>query len=141
MITEKMIEELARAWASIDGKADKFDACKADPVLEDDLGHYGGYIAEAQELLRRSPTVSAALAAGEPVSSRNDEAGYVEFLNQDVPYIVRDIQGAVAILRDLETRNVIGYRVYDPDSVFAPHAPSVAEEIADAVLSWMEKNR
>ncbi len=68
----------------------------------------------------------AALSAAEPVSSRNDEAGYVEFLNEDVPYIVRDIQGAVAILMDLETRNVIGYRVYDPDSVFAPPAPSVA---------------
>jgi hypothetical protein len=68
----------------------------------------------------------AALSAAEPVSSGNDEAGYVEFLNEDVPYIVRDIQGAVAILMDLETRNVIGYRVYDPDSVFAPPAPSVA---------------
>ncbi|MCP2134541.1 hypothetical protein J2S28_001593 [Rhizobium sp. SLBN-94] len=68
----------------------------------------------------------AVLSAAGPVSSRNDEAGYVEFLNQDVPYVVRDIQGAVAILMDLETRNVIGYRVYDPDSVFAPPAPSVA---------------
>ncbi len=64
----------------------------------------------------------AALSAAEPVSSRNDEAGYVEFLNEDVPYIVRDIQGSVAILMDLETRNVVGYRVYDPDSVFAPHS-------------------
>ncbi len=70
--------------------------------------------------------IKKAVSAAEPVSSRNDEAGYVEFLNEDVPYIVRDIQGAVAILMDLETRNVIGYRVYDPDSVFAPPAPSVA---------------
>lgn len=67
-----------------------------------------------------------ALCAEEPVSSRNDEAGYVEFLNQDVPYIVRDMQGAVAILLNLETRDVVGYRVYDPDSVFAPREPSVA---------------
>ncbi|NTD85461.1 hypothetical protein [Agrobacterium tumefaciens] len=73
----------------------------------------------------------AALSAAEPVSSRNDEAKYVEFLNQDVPYIVHDVQGAVAILVDLETRNVIGYRVYDPDSVFAPPAPSVAVKALD----------
>ncbi len=79
--------------------------------------------------------IEAALSAAEPVSSRNDEAGYVEFLNQDVPYIVRDIQGAVAILMDLETRNVIGYRVYDPDSVFARQpAPSVAVK----QLQWDE---
>lgn len=73
--------------------------------------------------------LEAALSAAESVSSRNDEAGYVEFLNEDVPYVVRDIQGAVAILMDLETRNVIGYRVYDPDSVFAPPAPSVAVKL------------
>ncbi len=78
--------------------------------------------------------VEAALSAAEPVSSRNDEAGYVEFLNEDVPYIVRDIQGAVAILMDLETRNVIGYRVYDPDSVFAPPAPSLAVKASPEAL-------
>ena len=80
----------------------------------------------------------AALSAAEPVSSRNDEAGYVEFLNEDVPYIVRDIQGAVAILMDLETRNVIGYRVYDPDSVFAPPAPSLAvKDLHQAASDFM----
>jgi Lar family restriction alleviation protein len=79
------------------------------------------------------PASPPALPTAEPVSSRNDEAGYVEFLNEDVPYVVRDIQGAVAILIDLETRNVIGYRVYDPDSVFAPQpAPSVAVK----ALEW-----
>lgn len=82
-----------------------------------------------------SEDVKKAVSAAEPVSSRNDEAGYVEFLNEDVPYIVRDIQGAVAILMDLETRNVIGYRVYDPDSVFAPPAPSVAVK----ALEWADK--
>ncbi|MDR5008255.1 hypothetical protein RGK87_04435 [Agrobacterium fabacearum] len=82
-----------------------------------------GHVRRAHSALA---ALEAALSAAEPVSSRNDEAGYVEFLNQDVPYIVRKIQGAVAILMDLETRNVVGYRVYDPDSVFAPPAPSVA---------------
>ncbi len=75
--------------------------------------------------LYASPPATA-ISSAELVTSRNDEAGYVEFLNEDVPYVVRDIQGSVAILLDLETRNVIGYRVYDPDSVFAPPAPSVA---------------
>lgn len=49
-----------------------------------------------------------------PAMSRNDEAGFVEFVNEDVPYIVREINGPCAILRDVETRKVIGYRVYDP---------------------------
>jgi hypothetical protein len=57
--------------------------------------------------------------AGEyrPVEIRNNEAGFVEFVNADVPFIVREIDGPVAILLDMETRNVIGYRVYD-------HAPA-----------------
>jgi hypothetical protein len=45
--------------------------------------------------------------------NENLEAGFVEFINSDVPYIVREIDGKVAILLDMETRNVIGYRVYD----------------------------
>lgn len=86
--------------------------------------------------------IEAALSAAEPVSRRNDEAGYVEFLNQDVPYIVRDIQGAVAILMDLETRNVIGYRVYDPDSVFAPQSTTdrykpLQSENATKPVAWV----
>lgn len=84
-----------------------------------------------EEYRAAKAALEAALSAAEPVSSRNDEAGYVEFLNEDVPYIVRDIQGAVAILMDLETRNVIGYRVYDPDSVFALPAPAVAVKALD----------
>lgn len=83
--------------------------------------------------------LAAALSAEEPVSSRNDEAGYVEFLNQDVPYVVRDIQGSVAILMDLQTRNVIGYRVYDPDSVFAPPAP-MGRGYAAVLLSQLLQN-
>ncbi|MBA8799206.1 hypothetical protein FHW77_002925 [Agrobacterium sp. RC10-4-1] len=97
-----------------------------------------------EEYRAAKAALEAALSAAEPVSSRNDEAGYVEFLNQDVPYVVRDIQGAVAILMGLETRNVIGYRVYDPDSVFAPPAPSVAvkegQMINNMLLSQVLQN-
>ncbi len=47
-------------------------------------------------------------------SHRMEEAGFVEFLNEDVPTIVRDIEERVAIHLDLNTRKVVGYRVYDP---------------------------
>lgn len=48
-----LVEALAEAWASIDGKAEKFLACKADRAAENNMGHYGGYVAEARELIRR----------------------------------------------------------------------------------------
>lgn len=50
-----------------------------------------------------------------PIEHRNNEAGFVEFINEDRPYIVRDLPAPCAILTDMETRRVIGYRVYDPD--------------------------
>jgi len=46
-------EALAEAWASIDGKLDRFRACKADDALEDVEGHYQGYMVEAEEMIRR----------------------------------------------------------------------------------------
>jgi len=102
-----------------------------------DCGDDGHHNVELLNLIPANTPLYAAPpapSASEPVTSRNDEAGYVEFLNEDVPYVVRDVQGAVAILTDLETRNVIGYRVYDPDSVFAPHpAQSVAVKALQAV--------
>ena len=60
-IPNTYIEEIARAWASIDGKAKWFDDCKANAGLDETDGYYGGYIAEAEELLRRCPSVSTAL--------------------------------------------------------------------------------
>lgn len=47
---------IARAWASIDGKAEFFDA-EAKGMHYDDpeyRGHYEGYMAEARELLKRA---------------------------------------------------------------------------------------
>ncbi|UYQ71017.1 hypothetical protein OF122_13205 [Pelagibacterium flavum] len=54
-------------------------------------------------------------ASGEPrhIETRNDEAGFTEFVNQDGPTVVREIDGRVAILLDMDTRDVVGYRVYD----------------------------
>lgn len=37
----------ADAWASIDGKLEKFRAGKAKPLLEEPGGHYSGYMAGA----------------------------------------------------------------------------------------------
>ena len=47
-------EAVARAWASIDGKLDKFDACRADPDREAKEGFYEGYVSDAESLLNRA---------------------------------------------------------------------------------------
>ena len=48
------VEDLARAWASMDGKQDRFDAGVDKTVLEDDDGTYHGYLEETEELIRRA---------------------------------------------------------------------------------------
>lgn len=45
-------EALAESWASIDGKLDEFRAGKGQPE-EAHGGHYGGYMAEAEEMIKR----------------------------------------------------------------------------------------
>ncbi len=47
------IEALAESLASIEGRLDSFRACKADPVREETEGRYGGYMHEAEEMMRR----------------------------------------------------------------------------------------
>jgi hypothetical protein len=48
------VEDLARAWASIDGKFDFFDAEKGMSIDECTHGHYLGYVEEAEEILKRA---------------------------------------------------------------------------------------
>lgn len=48
------IKDLARAWASIDGRRDEFDIGAESDDIEAGEGHYAGYISEAEELLRRA---------------------------------------------------------------------------------------
>lgn len=48
------IEAIARAWASIDGKLDRFDKCKANISFDDTDGTYSGYISDTEELMRRA---------------------------------------------------------------------------------------
>lgn len=45
--------------------------------------------------------------------TRNELAGFTEFVTADAPYLVETRHAGVDILRDLATRQVIGYRVYD----------------------------
>lgn len=47
------------------------------------------------------------------IETRNDEVGFTEFVNDDGPTVTRDVDGRVAILLDMESRDVVGYRVYD----------------------------
>lgn len=53
--SDEIIEAFAEAWASIDGKLEKFKAEKGRDYLEEDnSGTYVGYCAEARELLLRA---------------------------------------------------------------------------------------
>lgn len=70
-MTMDHIEALAEAWASIDGKLEKFRACK-DAMGKDEVeagGYYSGYMCEAEEMIRRLEkrgfTVTTLLAKGE----------------------------------------------------------------------------
>jgi hypothetical protein len=48
------IEDLARAWASLDGKLDRFDAEWGMPVSEIVDGTCEGYLVEMEEIIRRA---------------------------------------------------------------------------------------
>lgn len=48
------IEDLARAWASIEGKEGRFDAGKNKSVFEDKDGTYAGFMVEMEEIIERA---------------------------------------------------------------------------------------
>jgi hypothetical protein len=62
MNKSQMIEAVAESWASMDGKSDEFQRCKNDTDTDNILGTFSGYMAEAEELLKRSKVID--LAAG-----------------------------------------------------------------------------
>lgn len=47
------VEALADAWACIDGKLDKFRAGKGLPIRDQPGGHFVGYLADAEALIKR----------------------------------------------------------------------------------------
>lgn len=107
-------------------------------------GAADGFRSGFVNVLKQALEDAALSTDAEPVTGRNDEAGYVEFLNEDVPYVVRDIEGRCAILVDLHTRKYIGYRVYDPDSDFGSHAANAepvktAPAVAVKALEWRDE--
>lgn len=115
MITDEMIEAAALSDAEFDGR--NF-VCM-------------GRVERERYMLRSKAALTAALSASPagPFGMRHEEGGYVEFLNEDLPTVVREIDGRVAILTTLEQpRKVVGYRVYDPDSspseVFGSASPA-----------------
>lgn len=47
------IEALADAWAAIDGMLDNFRAGRGKPISKQPGGHYAGYIADAEAMIKR----------------------------------------------------------------------------------------
>lgn len=64
-----LIERVARAWADIDGNAEKFDRNKAEKAGGLVGGNYAGYLAAAEELLERSG-LAADIAASRALVTR-----------------------------------------------------------------------
>lgn len=89
------------------------------------------------------PRILSALSGGAapkeaPQPVRNDEAGFVEVVNDDVPYIVRELDGPAAAILDMGTRNVIGYRVYDIAPKEAPALSGVEAPVGAGVTDAMD---
>jgi uncharacterized protein YuzE len=65
------IEDLARAWASLDGKPDELGKEKGLGALEAAHPHYLGYLVEAEEILRRAVKAARernSISSGSPAS-------------------------------------------------------------------------
>jgi len=74
-VTKTWQERIARAWASIDGKADVFDRERRVKGLSvhPDTGTYEGYMAEARELMKRSGIMSALEAVAASQEGTSDD--------------------------------------------------------------------
>ena len=53
------VEDLARVWASMDGKREIFDAEKSMSVAEVEEGAYLGYLSEGEEIILRATDYAA----------------------------------------------------------------------------------
>ena len=59
-IADGTVEDLARAWASMDGKREIFDAEKSMSVAEaEEEGVNLGYLSEIEEIIRRATEYAA----------------------------------------------------------------------------------
>lgn len=48
------VEDFARAWASIDGRRDEFDAGRLSDDITAHGGYYDGYVCETEEAFERA---------------------------------------------------------------------------------------
>lgn len=81
MTYEEIVEKVARAWASIDGKAEAFDEGKKG--FTEDLnvgGHYMGYMEEAKELLKRSDMETMLMVVSKVIRHINAEKNGAYFI-------------------------------------------------------------
>jgi uncharacterized protein YuzE len=62
------VEDLARAWASLDGKRSEFDNQKGLGESGGAQGHYLGYLAETEEILRRAAECARERRSASPSS-------------------------------------------------------------------------
>jgi hypothetical protein len=90
------VHHLARAWASIDGKRDEFDAGDGAASLEDEPGgHFSGYMADTEELVARAITYSR--ERGEGSEGGKTEVGQliIEGLEEALAFVADGSKGTV----------------------------------------------
>lgn len=80
MTYEEMLEKVARAWAVMDGKADEFDKCKADPQYDMEHGYFVGYIEDAKELLKCSDMEKMLKVVSKVITHMNAEKNGAYFI-------------------------------------------------------------
>jgi uncharacterized protein YuzE len=69
--SDATVEDLARAWASLDGKRDEFDKEKGAGASEAVHGHYLGYLADTEEILQRAVKYARERSSASSSSSTN----------------------------------------------------------------------
>ncbi len=62
------VEDLARAWASLDGKGNEFDKEEGLAASEAALSYYLGYLAETEEILRRAAKYARERSSSSPAN-------------------------------------------------------------------------
>lgn len=81
MTYEEIVEKVAKAWASMDGKAEEYEEGKKGFV--EDLnsgGHYMGYMEEAKELLKRSDLERTLKVVSKVITHLNAEKNGAYFI-------------------------------------------------------------
>lgn len=103
---------LADAWNRRSGVAEGGEAERVASIFK-----------QALEIAETALEFVADMDAVRPVETpvietRNEAGGYTDHVNEDVPTIVRDMDGPVSILLDMNSRKIVGYRVWDAPKPF-----------------------